>query len=516
MRAYPRLHSQVDAALRECSLVDAGLAAAVALPRDGSGAVLVGLVAPARAPGGVAPHAWDALSERVARCVAARHLPMHAVPARVLALPTPQCDDNSGPALPLNANGKVDRHALRLFAEAAVSSSAGARSARAGDEGPSTTQSFDRPYEATVRSVWRSLGLNPRSPSDGFACLGGDSLMAARAAKMLHHRATGVKFDESAPEDVRLFGMVRGAFAAEHVIAKSSLREYAAFVSSAQEREQTERQAAGGAGLAEAGGQSADGVEAAAALDIDIDAGSEATEADVLLADAAAACRLDALISLLHDGGASPDGPWRRVNKTRPHALEANTPADLHAPPPPPQSALHAAAAAGFNEGVVALLRAGATVQARSAAGTLPAHLAAASRAPGAVATLLALLEAGTAPRCTDNNKQTLLHWCARGGNVGTLNAVLATGQLAVDSYDRWHRTPLAWAVVNGHGDAARALLAAGASVRARAKTKRGNLSKSAHMPAEGPLAIALRLDDGSAERRALVEMLRAHANAQQ
>ena len=325
MRACPRLHSQVDAALRECSLVDAGLAAAVALPRDGSGAVLVGLVAPARAPGGVAPHAWDALSERVARCVAARHLPMHAVPARVLALPTSRCDDNSGPALPLNANGKVDRHALRSFAEAAVSSSAGARSARAGDEGPSTTQSFDRPYEATVRSVWRSLGLNPRSPSDGFACLGGDSLMAARAAKMLHHRATGVKFDESAPEDVRLFGMVRGAFAAEHVIAKSSLREYAAFVSSAQEREQTERQAAGGAGLAEAGGQSADGVEAAAALDIDIDAGSEATEADVLLADAAAACRLDALISLLHDGGASPDGPWRRVNKTRPHALVRRT-----------------------------------------------------------------------------------------------------------------------------------------------------------------------------------------------
>ena len=287
--------------------------------------------------------------------------------------------------------------------------------------------------------------------------------------------------------------MVRGAFAAEHVIAKSSLREYAAFVSSAQEREQTERKA-GGAGLAEAGGQSADGVEAAAARGGDIDADSEATEADVLLADAAAACRLDALTAAARwrrvaRWALAPGGKTRRTRRGEYAGRFARA----------TTTAVRTARCSSgrLQRGVVALLRAGATVQARSAEHTAGASRRCLTRAwRGGDAARAA--EAGTAPRCTDNNKQTLLHWCARGGNVGTLNAVLATGQLAVDSYDRWHRTPLAWAVVNGHCDAARALLAAGASVRARAKTKRGNLSKSAHMPAEGPLAIALRLDDGA------------------
>ena len=73
-----------------------------------------------------------------------------------------------------------------------------------------------------------------------------------------------------------------------------------------------------------------------------------------------------------------------------------------------------------------------------------------------------------------DNNKQTILHCIARSGNIvlpkfvvdlwikGIKHAALS-GE-AWDWRDRWLRTPVHWAVLNGHIETLRLLLKAGCS----------------------------------------------------
>jgi acyl-CoA synthetase (AMP-forming)/AMP-acid ligase II len=80
--------------------------------------------------------------------------------------------------------------------------------------------------------------------------------------------------------------------------------------------------------------------------------------------------------------------------------------------------------------------------------GVTPAHLAAAVSAP-----LLQLL-LGRAPsltHCRDGRQQSLLHFAARNGNVETTRLLLAAYQQKLDTRDKWQRTPVHWAVLNGH-----------------------------------------------------------------
>lgn len=61
------------------------------------------------------------------------------------------------------------------------------------------------------------------------------------------------------------------------------------------------------------------------------------------------------------------------------------------------------------------------------------------------------------------------LHEAAAVGDAGRIQALLATGEVAVDAYAADGFTALALSAYFGHLEAARALLGAGASVRARA-----------------------------------------------
>ncbi|WP_267245903.1 amino acid adenylation domain-containing protein [Streptomyces sp. PR69] len=89
-------------------------------------------------------------------------LPPALVPARFAALP----------ALPLNANGKVDRQALRTLPLDLSSGPAGT-----GTGTPLTT------LQAALTEVWEEvLGTAPIGPDDDFFELGGDSLTAVRLA----------------------------------------------------------------------------------------------------------------------------------------------------------------------------------------------------------------------------------------------------------------------------------------------------------------------------------------------
>ncbi|GAA2136219.1 hypothetical protein GCM10009760_15560 [Kitasatospora kazusensis] len=102
------------------------------------------------------------------RAFLAERLPRHAVPAEILLLA----------ALPLTANGKVDRAALAAAAPATPSAAAG--------EPPRTAA------ERLVGEVWSEvLGRpDPARDSDFFA-LGGDSLLAAKVVSRLRSAGAG-------------------------------------------------------------------------------------------------------------------------------------------------------------------------------------------------------------------------------------------------------------------------------------------------------------------------------------
>src|SRR5262249_53278690 len=92
-------------------------------------------------------------------------LPAPLVPARYLTLP----------ALPLGANGKVDRRALaRLAVRAAAAGESAAAAA------PGRAPSGD--LETALAAIWRQgLGVAPGAAGGGFFALGGHSLSAIRA-----------------------------------------------------------------------------------------------------------------------------------------------------------------------------------------------------------------------------------------------------------------------------------------------------------------------------------------------
>lgn len=77
------------------------------------------------------------------------------------------------------------------------------------------------------------------------------------------------------------------------------------------------------------------------------------------------------------------------------------------------------------------------------------------------------LLSAKARTTAVTGDRQTALHFAARAGAAGqVVDELLAQG--SVDARDRWGRTPLHWAVVNGHRSVVVKLLAAGADRLAR------------------------------------------------
>ncbi len=99
----------------------------------------------------------------------ARNLPMHAIPSRFIRLD----------ALPLTANGKIDRAALAVANGSALPASAAARLPRTA-------------AEATIAGIWGDVlgGGAPGVDQDYFA-LGGDSIKALQIVSRLHR--AGIK-----------------------------------------------------------------------------------------------------------------------------------------------------------------------------------------------------------------------------------------------------------------------------------------------------------------------------------
>jgi amino acid adenylation domain-containing protein len=136
---------------------------------DGVPVRTAGAAAPAAGAADVAAAgAFDGPAAARLRALLAGRLPEHMVPSAFVELP----------ALPLTANGKIDRAALPLPAEIAGTSAGGAGGAGAAGV---ATAALRTPVEEILAGIWSEvLGGAAVGAHDNFFALGGHSLLAMR------------------------------------------------------------------------------------------------------------------------------------------------------------------------------------------------------------------------------------------------------------------------------------------------------------------------------------------------
>ena len=399
------------------------------------------------------------------------HLPPATCPRRFVAWS----------AFPKTASGKLDRARLARASARMAPVWASSQTLDAEDvylrrekkPAPGTTARL-------VADVWgETLGIDSCSIGfeDDFGALGGNSVSALRASRMLRARLAEVRAAETRDfflSDEKSKARARGGFETDFPDAGMGpgLREGEA---AALFREEEDRACAFDAvagplspaellrrptlaayasfldagGLGVFGDKNAPGDETFTS-DGFFPGGARSRELAALF-QACAAGRADVARALLR-AGVDPNPAWAR---------------DGFAP-------LHVAAAGGASEEnkiavVEALLGAGADARALTAAGTSAAHLAAAR---GERALLEVLLVRGCDPAYADADKQTVAHLAARRGAFGAAEtaalacAPLRTARGGLESWDAWRRTPADWALANGASDALLALRDGGARVR--------------------------------------------------
>jgi len=301
--------------------------------------------------------------------------------------------------------------------------------------------------ERVVADAWaKALGarLDDVSAEDSFEALGGSSLNVVAASRALAEDARlsrPAANRAAANDEARGLGeaaallpttdelaacasfpgaFTDGPFAPCEILAKPTVREYAAFLA-------------------------ASGVTFTGAVETERVEDDENDDPDDRYAMEACGRGVLAVARSLFDGGVTPRGRH-----------------------------LRAAAAASLSDDADAVVREliarGVDVSEPSPAGTLATHLAAAR---GRAETLRALLDAGAPPGAKDADKQTILHLAARSGDVETVRVAadavkhLQTRRGGLEAWDRWKRTAAAWALREGSGDALRALRDAGAKLSA-------------------------------------------------
>ncbi|CAJ1422096.1 unnamed protein product, partial [Effrenium voratum] len=295
--------------------------------------------------------------------------------------------------LPLTSSGKVSRRALAQWALPPLALGASAPRTGAAEQ---------------VAAAWREvLGVSVTLRSD-FLALGGDSMAALRVCQRLAMRCEldGGTFGEALPEPLlpgHLLSKPRLADYLQH-LQRSVLGSHFAAPEEAAEEEEEEDEVRG----------------------------DELMSRGEVLHYAAGVGATEVLRILLRPGLL----PERNA-----------------------RSPLHAACLQGHLEAAQLLLQARACAGCQDSKGVQPLHLAAFGGAGHALELLRLLLAHRAAGASADAEKQTALHWAARGGaKTALLEELLKEGPrkgrakgFGVDAQDAFGRSPLHWAVVNGH-----------------------------------------------------------------
>jgi acyl-CoA synthetase (AMP-forming)/AMP-acid ligase II/ankyrin repeat protein len=184
---------------------------------------------------------------------------------------------------------------------------------------------------------------------------------------------------------------------------------------------------------------------------------------------------------------------------------------------------LHVACNKGNPQMVRKLLATGCKFNSPDASGNFPLHMAASGTTEAATAIgveqddvnrtecVKMIIDAGAPLSMKDSNKQLVLHSAARAGHCRVLRYLLSQWEAAIENgsiklknidtknkagkfdwMDRWYRTPVHWAVLNGRVGALDILLKAGFS--AAPPTPSHKAKKQTSVEVETPLAICDRL----------------------
>mmetsp|Transcript_31123 Transcript_31123/g.49884 ORF Transcript_31123/g.49884 Transcript_31123/m.49884 type:complete len:858 (-) Transcript_31123:1688-4261(-) len=344
------------------------------------------------------------------------------------------------------------------------------------------------PVEAVVAQIWaKILSINDKAsigPWDSFVQLGGDSLDAQRTSQALvetifsnvvDDQVTNSREDcgwiESLREDSRTFGEIQGPFKPLILVSAPSLRQYVQIL----EKELQNH----GSSLGHVLSVSDEVSTQREVRDVDV-------EKKALYVAAADGLRgaVEVFLSPEFKIKLSCDGDVDRNQRGK--------------------SPLHIACANDHLSVVKILLKAGANCF-TTTSGKIPAsHVAAANPGPNSCSILLLMMDAMRKRNVKDvlmvkdGRRQTLLHAAARGGNLETVEMLLGLVstnpekvQQRLHALDRWHRTPLHWAVLNGRTECVKRLVAAGSNPSFRVRPSVAN--RSTHLPFETALEIAVR-----------------------
>jgi acyl-coenzyme A synthetase/AMP-(fatty) acid ligase/acyl carrier protein len=366
--------------------------------------------------------------EELLRLLCEQELPRHMVPSRFIMV-----DE-----YPTTGSGKIARSVL---------------SERTVPEVEYDIEEEMSNWELMVSQVWiEVLGLQTPKlpPSSHFFSLGGDSLAALRVC----HKLSKKLHNETEKDE---FGELLGDLAPAELMKRPKLKDFAAHISQAIEKTYPEP-------TIEPNKQGMDEM------------------LSLMLYKAASVGASQMVSFLIEKRGVDPDG---KTSSSKGNFM----------------SPLHTACANGRTQVVALLLEKGASPSLRDPNGVMPIHMAAQH---GPVEILDLLVKAKVPLHVRDDNEQTILHHAARTDAPGKVfnwiverwtkdknvaNFSRKTGLF--DWEDKWSRTPLHWAAVNGHRNAVLRLL----DLKADRKKKDKN--------GETPLEIAeRRARCGAAELR--------------
>ena len=387
-----------------------------------------------------------ALYHDALRWLAGRELPRHMVPSQLGFLAS----------LPLTGTGKVARRPLLRRGTPIPPPQ------EASPEGHGVRKAHGAVGEAVSR-IWSDvLGLPTHLHGEygarrlHFLEMGGDSLAALRACQRLSAllaEAAPVESGGANSSTTTFAGEAMGCLGPAELLKRPLLADYVRYL--------RQEVACWPASLVEkeAGHTTERGGEQKGAKDKD-DGDDDGEDEGLRLLYGAAAAGAARLVSRLIECGLPVDGGSYSL-----------TP-------------LHAACANGHAETAQALLAAGALCNAPNSHGATPLLLAAGAVAQGkmtlgtgkknkaksgcagVLSLVLCLLEAGASLGHTDSSGQSVLHAAARSGQSrAVMNALLQAVQAQRGSRaralsakgpmplwkDKWGRTPLHWAAVNGH-----------------------------------------------------------------
>jgi acyl-CoA synthetase (AMP-forming)/AMP-acid ligase II/ankyrin repeat protein len=440
--------------------------------------------------------------------------------------------------LPLSPTGKRDRRRLPHLIDCISSDSL---NVSAGDSSALPLREYGSSGAIVADHVVRCLNLQPCQQSlltttTSFGALGGDSLAATRLVRSLYAYHNGVN------DSRRLggpYGVLEGPFAVSHLLQTKSMGEYVDWLDShgvcdsTLETTTSEKESANGHDtIAEEGKPTIAGEGKPKnfkdkSKSNDNIAGTESSELHqmyealleaIMFGHSLIACSLLDVVDpnmYKHSG---------RLGKTS--GIERRQ-AFLSNP-------LHLACAKGDPLIVKKLLEKDCNFKSPDASGSFPIHLAASSTENShndlneikrkeederRCECVRLLLEAGAPLTMKDGSKQSVLHSAARAGHCKLLSYLMQCWSGLDDKKkvkskhkagpydwnDRWFRTPVHWAVLNGNVQALEILLNGGCS--ANPYTPKSNRQTSVAM--ESPLEICDRVygntDKGIAMRDLLL-----------